>query len=643
MDIRSRKPIFAVAMEEQGANGSLPKKNIPISVGMRPTLEAERQKVRNIIPVKRVLYLSAIAVINALVIGIIARGLIALIALVTNLAFFGKFSLHEVELGHHTFGWTVILVPVIGGILVGFMAKYGSKAIRGHGIPEAMEQILTNKSKIPPRVTILKPLSAAISIGTGGPFGAEGPIISTGGAFGSFIGQASKVTDNERKILLAAGATAGMAAIFGSPFAAILLAIELLLFEFSPRSIIPVALSCLTGAACHIALFSSGPMFHMPAVAAPTYTALANYSIMGGIIGVFSALITRVVYLIEDGFEKLPIHWMWWPALGSIVVGVVGYIAPATLGVGYENISTALSGETTIQVLLVLCFLKLVSWAVSLGSGTSGGTLAPMLTIGGAAGALMGMGWLAVFPGSGINIPTAALVGMAAMFAGASRALLTSIVFALETTMQANTLTPLLGGCTAAYFVSFFLMENTIMTEKIARRGIHTPHSYAPDLLDTTRVKSIMKEAARLLSADNTIAEVRSWLAKEHISADVQRTFAVVDHDQRLVGTVNLYEITDGEKDPAAPITSILTPRTATIYEDNSLRVAVDMLAKLKPGLLPVVSRTDKNKLTGVIGYDDILNALRLQKYELEHMQRTISLKRRSFQIIVKGRKLWHK
>ncbi len=630
-------------MDKSKTDNSAPRKNIPISVSMRPTLEAERQKVRNIIPVKRVLYLSGIAVINAIVIGVIARGLIALIALVTNLAFFGRLSLHEVELGNFSFGWTVLLVPVIGGVLVGLMAKYGSKAIRGHGIPEAMEQILTNKSKIPPRVTILKPVSAAISIGTGGPFGAEGPIISTGGAFGSFIGQVSRVTNNERKILLAAGATAGMAAIFGSPFAAILLAIELLLFEFSPRSIIPVALSCITGAACHIAFFSSGPMFHMPAVEPPTYTALANYSLLGGVIGVFSAGITRVVYLIEDGFEKLPIHWMWWPALGAVVVGVIGYIAPSTLGVGYENISRALSGASTIQVLLVLCFLKLLSWAVSLGSGTSGGTLAPLLTIGGAAGALMGMGYLAVFPESGINVPTAALVGMAALFAGASRALLTSIVFALETTMQPNTLTPLLGGCTAAYFVSFFLMENTIMTEKIARRGIHTPHSYAPDILDSTLVRSIMRDAARLLSADNTVGQVRSWLERDRNEGDKQRVFAVIDRNHRLVGTVDLSVITDGRNSADTPITSILNSRLATIYEDNTLRVAVDMLAKLKPGLLPVVSRADKRTLLGVISHQDILQTLRMQKDELENMQRTLSLKRRGFQIIVRGRKLLHR
>ncbi|HYH55560.1 MAG TPA: chloride channel protein, partial [Anseongella sp.] len=451
-----------------------------------------------------------------------------------------------------------------------------------------------------------------------------------------------RVTANERKILLAAGATAGMAAIFGSPFAAILLAVELLLFEFSPRSIIPVALACITGAACHIAFFAPGPMLEMPAVAAPTYTALANYSVIGALIGIMSALITRIVYLIEDGFEKLPVHWMWWPAIGSIAVGVTGFFAPATLGVGYENISTAISGEASLQVLLVLFGLKFISWAVSLGSGTSGGTLAPLLTIGGAAGALIGTGWLAFFPESGINIPTAALVGMAAMFAGASRALLTSIVFALESTMQPNTLTPLLGGCTAAYFVSFFLMENTIMTEKIARRGVHTPHSYAPDTLDGITVKQLMREGVNLLSADNTIGEARSWLEAEQ-GAGREPAFVVMDKDQHLVGTVELAQIMSAQNAASAPITDILHPRNLSIYEDNVLRVAVDIMAKMKLGVLPVVSREEKNRITGIISYQDILQALRLQSEELEKMKRTISIKRRSFQVIVRGRQLFNR
>lgn len=358
--------------------------------------------------------------------------------------------------------------------------------------PEAMEKIILADSRIPPAITLLKPLSAAISIGTGGPFGAEGPIIATGGAFGSFTGQWIHISAAERKIVLAAGACAGMAAIFGSPLAAVLLAIELLLFEFSPRSVIPVALACVTGAGMHILLFGNQPVFVMPEIPTPSNMALAVYVLMGGLIGVVAAFVSRSVYWIEDGFEKLPIHWMWWPALGAVVIGVVGYFAPHTMGVGYDNIQRLLTGTAPLKVVAALCFLKYLSWSISLGSGTSGGTLAPLFTIGGALGALLGGLVLHYFPGSEINPATAALIGMAAMFAGASRAWLTSIVFSLETTGQIHGLLPLLGACVAAYFLSFFLMKGSIMTEKIQRRGVKTPDHYEPDILRNVAVRELV-------------------------------------------------------------------------------------------------------------------------------------------------------
>lgn len=465
---------------------------------------------------KRTFTVSCIAVLIAMAVSVIARLLIYLIDLVTNLAFHGRFSIAPASPADHThtLGLLVILVPVAGGIIVGLMALFGSRAIRGHGIPEAMEQILTNQSKIKPTITYLKPVSSAIAIGTGGPFGAEGPIIATGGALGSTIGQLLKITHNERKILLAAGATAGMSAIFGSPVAAIFLAIELLLFEFSPRSIIPVALACITGAAGHHFLFESGSVFFIEkTIAAPSNTALLLYSVMGIVIGVIAVGITKAVYFIEDAFEKLPIHWMWWPAIGGVAVGIIGYFAPRTLGVGYQNITEVLSGSLPIQIILNLCLLKFLSWVIALGSGTSGGTLAPLLTIGGATGALAGIALSYFFPQSGISISLTALVGMSAMFAGASRALLTSIVFALETTAQSNALLPLLASCTASYFVSFFLMENTIMTEKIARRGIKTPHSYFAHELATEeyeeeqRVISLKRRGLRLLSRSKKLVK----------------------------------------------------------------------------------------------------------------------------------------
>jgi CIC family chloride channel protein len=336
----------------------------------------------------RLITICIYAVVIALAISFIAKVLVSLINLVTNIAFYGSFSLGFNSPANNHLGAWVILVPATGGIIVGLMALYGSKAIRGHGIPEAMEQILVNESNIKPSITFLKPISSAIAIGTGGPFGAEGPIIATGGALGSTLGQLFKVTANERKIILAAGATAGMSAIFGTPIAAIFLAIELLLFEFSPKLILPVALACITGAAGHHLLFESGPVFPMPDLAIPSNLALGIYSFMGIILGLLSVGITKIVYSIEDAFEKLPIHWMWWPAIGGLAVGAYRFYAPHTLGVGYDNITGILSGSWPLQLVITLCLFKFLSWAIALGSGTSGGTLAPLLTIGGACGVL---------------------------------------------------------------------------------------------------------------------------------------------------------------------------------------------------------------------------------------------------------------
>ncbi|RFM26293.1 chloride channel protein [Deminuibacter soli] len=444
---------------------------------------------------KRVVYLCLQAILNAVIIGFVARGLVYLIDFITQLAFYHRFSFAPASPAGNRLGLLVIGVPITGSLIVGLMARYGSKAIRGHGIPEAMEKIMIDNSKIPWGMTFLKPLSAAVSIGTGGPFGAEGPIIATGGALGSVAGQLMHISAAERKIMLAAGSCAGMSAIFGSPLAAVLLAIELLLFEFSPRSIIPVTLACVTGAGMHLLLFESHPVFEMPAIPVASGSALIAYVAGGLLIGVAAAFITKAVYGVEDLFEKLPIHFMWWPAIGAVAVGVVGYFAPYTMGVGYSNISHLLEGNAPLQLILSLCVLKFISWVIALGSGTSGGTLAPLFTIGGALGAALGILGQHLFPDAGINIPTAALIGMAAMFAGASRAVLTSIVFALETTGQSNGLLPLLGACAAAYAVSFFLMKGSIMTEKIIRRGVKTPDAYEPDVLQGASVQQLYHAA----------------------------------------------------------------------------------------------------------------------------------------------------
>lgn len=608
---------------------------IPVSTSLASELQEDQTLSIARYDKKRLLQISGVCVLIALAISVIAKFLVYLIDIVTNLFFYGTFSIEYISpAGNHLGAW-VILIPAIGGFLVSLMALYGSKAIRGHGIPEAMEQILVNQSKIKPSITYLKPLSSAISIGTGGPFGAEGPIIATGGALGSTIGQLFKVTPNERKIILSAGATAGMSAIFGSPIAAIFLAIELLLFEFSPKSIIPVALACITGAAGHHLLFGAGPVFPMPDVVVPSNIALAVYSIMGLLIGVLSLGITKIVYYIEDGFEKLPVHWIWWPVIGGLGVGIIGYFYPYTLGVGYDNITRVLTGTVPLTLLLSLCFFKFLSWAIALGSGTSGGTLAPLLTIGGAAGAIMGTLINSSYPEAGLSIPIAAVVGMSAMFAGASRAFLTSIAFALETTMQSNALLPLLGACTGSYLVSFFFMRNTIMTEKIARRGIHTPHSFEPDLLEKLRVEEINGDDALILSADNTIAEVREWLNK---TADLESNyFVVVNQAEEFIGTISLTDVLSSKFKPETLIQHLIKHSPVSVMPHQSLRQAVELMAKADVEIVPVISADDT--LSGILTFKDIMAAYKRRLLDHEEADAHISLKRQSIRILSKGQK----
>jgi H+/Cl- antiporter ClcA len=618
----------------------LHKNGIPISPSLDYLNQQTNSTKKGYIQKKRLLQISLLSIGVAIAISLIAKVLISLIDLVTNIAFYGSFDLKFNSPANNHLGLWVIIIPAIGGVLVGLMALYGSKAIRGHGIPEAMEQILVNQSKIKPSIALLKPLSSAIAIGTGGPFGAEGPIIATGGALGSTLGQLFKITPNERKIILAAGATAGMSAIFGTPIAAIFLAIELLLFEFSPKAILPVALACITGAAGHQFLFESGPVFQMPELSSPSNMALGIYSFMGIIIGFISLGLTKIVYHIEDAFEKLPIHWMWWPAIGGLAVGVIGYFAPHTLGVGYDNIISVLSGKIPLALLLSLCFFKFLSWAIALGSGTSGGTLAPLLTIGGAAGAILGSITLLLFPNSDISIPMAALVGMSSMFAGASRAYLTSITFALEATMQSHALLPLLGACTASYLISFFFMENTIMTEKIARRGIYTPDSYEPDVLRKMTVADVLKANSMVISTKNRINEIRAFF---DLNPPLENHFMVTDQDDNFKGVVTLSSIYNKKHDANDPISEIMEQSAPGIKSNDNLATAVELMSKCDEEFLPVLSAKEENRVIGLLTYKDVLAAYKIHLKENQEAGINLSLKRQRIKILVRGRQLMHK
>ncbi len=580
---------------------------LPLAPSLGPSLENAAVAAHSTTVDLRVVTISGLSIAVAGLAALIAQLLTRLIAFFTNLAFYGRLSTEGMSpAGHHLGAW-VIAVPVIGGLVVGAMARYGSQAIRGHGIPEAMQQVLQNESRIPARMVWLKPLSAAIAIGTGGPFGAEGPIIATGGALGSLVGQLVATSASERKTLLAAGAAAGMAATFGTPVSAVLLAIELLLFEYRPRSLVPVALAAATGGAVRYALIGPAAMFTMPGLLPPTAAAFAGYLVIGALIGAASVAITRAVYGIEDAFEHLPVHFMWWPALGGLVVGGVGYFAPKTLGVGYDNIEQILGNHLLTAAIVVLCFAKLVSWSMALGSGTSGGTMAPLFTIGAGLGATLGSLLLRVSPELGIDLKVAALVGMASMFAGASRALLASVVVVFEMTRQPLALLPLLGACTTAFLSSSLLMRNSIMTEKIERRGVRALTEYTADFLERVAARDCGLCAVVTLRAEQSVATTRDWLAS-HAAGSSHQGFPVVDADERMIGVLTRRDLFDAE-DAALPLRALIQRPPVVIHDDQTLRAAADIMAREHIGRLPVVTRAEPQRVLGILTRSDLIEA----------------------------------
>lgn len=606
LDMNAPRPVVTEQPPHPVKNNS----PIPVSPILDAMLDEPQAPRTRIVVDSRVLKLCLLALLLGVLMAGMSQVLIRLIYFFTNLSFYGRLSILPVSPSENHLGLWVLVIPVIGGIVVGVMARFGSKAIRGHGIPEAMEQVLTNSSRIPARITILKPLSAAISIGTGGPFGAEGPIIATGGALGSLIGQLLQTNAIERKTLLAAGAAAGMSATFGSPVSAVLLAVELLLFEYRPRSIIPVALASATAAGLRLQIEGHGAMFPMPAMADPSSLALLFYIALGAFVGAVAVGITKIVYGIEDLFEHLPLHWMWWPAIGGLAIGIVGYFYPQTLGVGYANIAGALDATLLPRAALLLFLMKFISWSISLGSGTSGGTLAPLLTLGGCLGSALGLWTQHVLPQLGVDPRVAALVGMAAMFVGAARAFLASIVFAFEITLQPSGLLPLLMGCSAASLASWSLMRFSIMTERIARRGIRTTGEYSADVLGQILVGSIALRTVVVLRSGQTIQEVRKWIADEAEGSSHQG-FPVVDDREILVGVITRRNLLHAKLAPERPLKELIAGVPKFVYSDNTLREATEHMVRHDIGRLPVMSRHAPPRLVGILTRSDILQAFR--------------------------------
>jgi H+/Cl- antiporter ClcA/CBS domain-containing protein len=552
----------------------------------------------------------------ALVVGAAGAGaawlLLKLIAGVTNLVWFGRLSVAAVSMADAHRGPWMVAAPALGGLVIGLMARFGSEKIRGHGIPEAIEAILIGGSRMSPKVAVLKPLSSAISIGTGGPFGAEGPIIMTGGAIGSLFAQFFHMSAAERKTLLVAGSAAGMTAIFGTPVAAILLAVELLLFEWKPRSFIPVAAASIIAIGLRPLLFGHGPLFPSAGAAPPVWWALGACVAVGIAAGLLSSLLTKSLYVLEDWFERLPIHWMWWPALGGLVVGLGGLIEPRALGVGYDVIGDLISTRLAVSAVVALLVVKAGVWLVSLSSGTSGGVLAPLLILGGA------MGWIA-----GLMLPGEAafwaLVGMAAILGGTMRAPLTGAVFAVELTGDLHLLSPVIAASAAAYAVTVLLMKRSILTEKIARRGQHITREYAIDPFDLIRVSEVMVREVDTLRADMTIAQ-----AVEAVEDGRRRIYPVIDAAERPVGLMSRAEALRWSAETPEPGETlgerISDAGLATVRPDDVAARAVDLMLAHDMGRLPVTDG-ETGRLVGLVTRKHLLEVRRASRQSEDQRQ----------------------
>jgi CIC family chloride channel protein len=574
----------------------------------------------------RVIPISLLAMVIGVVCAFVALALLRLIGLFTNLFYFGRWSTALVSPAGNHLGVYSVLVPIGGALVIGVMARYGSERIRGHGIPEAIESILLNGSRIEPKVALLKPISSAISIGSGGPFGAEGPIIMTGGAVGSMIAQLFHLTSAERKTLLVAGAAGGMSATFASPVAAVLLAVELLLFEWKPRSLIPVALATAMAAVVRRYILGFGPLFPVPAH--PLFIGpmgLLGCVLVGLLAGVLSALLTVSVYAAEDAFQHLKIHWMWWPAIGGLAIGLGGLVFPQALGVGYDTIGALLQGSVTTKVILGVLLVKWFIWAVSLGSGTSGGVLAPLLMMGGALGGLEAM----FLPNEGLGFWP--LISMGAILGGTMRSPFTSIVFAFELTHDANVFLPLLVASVIAHGFTVLTLKRSILTEKVARRGYHLSREYAVDPLEILFVREVMRSKVVVLPAASTVGEV--WHSLRVDGRQEQRLLPVVDTVGRLVGVVTRGDLSErmAQNEDAAfgwPLGDLVRTSAVEAYPDEPLRVVVYRMAEKACTRMPVVDRSTRQFL-GLISLNDLLKAR--SRHLEEERRREQSIKFRLF------------
>ena len=567
----------------------------------------------------RIGFISLLAALVGILAGLIAYLLYDLIGLFTNLAYYHEWSFHFRSPENTHLGPWIIVTPVIGGLIVGFMAKYGTDKIKGHGIPEAMEAVLTSRSRIQAKVAILKPLSAAIAIGTGGPFGAEGPIIQTGGAFGSLVGQFISTTAAERKVLLACGAGAGMAATFNTPIAGVILAIELLLFEFRSRSFIPLVIACTLATSVRSVLLGQHSMFTMGNVDFDVLRGLPYYLVLGLLCGVAAIAFTKSLYWVEDQFDRLPISDLWHPAIGALALGVIGFFVPRVLGVGYDTISDILNNNLALKLLILIAVFKALALVISLGSGTSGGLLAPMFMSSAALGGVFAMTVNLIIPSAHLSPGAYALVAMAAVFGAASRATFAFIVFAFEITRDYNAILPLMLGCVIADLIALRYLPSSIMTEKLARRGLSVPEEYEAAALKLVRVGEVMRKDVQPIPPEMTAGELAARMARGEPGFNLTQGLPIASSDGQLLGIVTQSDLLRAIKaDPQGkiPVLEAGTRNPIVAYPDEMVFDALFRTLQNNIGRLPVVSRENPEQMVGYLNRSSILSAWTRQMEE---------------------------
>lgn len=561
----------------------------------------------------RLLRVSVFAAIIGIISGVIAFMLLQIIAVLTHMFFYGEWAWGLPNIVENPLGWWLPLLPALGGLAVGIMARKAPQ-IKGHGIPEAMEAVLFKGSRISPKIALLKPFSAAIAIGTGGPFGAEGPIIQTGGAIGSLMGQLFDTTPAERKVLLGCGAAAGMAATFSTPISAVIMSIELLLFEFKSRSFIPLVIASTLATNVHFITFGWGPLFKVGYSDFGLPGQIPYYIGLGLLCGIVAVIMTKTLYFTEDLFDKMPGSHIWRPAVGGAIFGLMAVAAPRILGVGYGTITDILNNRLEIGLLCAIMVFKFVGMIVTLGSGTSGGLLAPSFMSSAAMGGLYAISINYLNPGADLEPSAYALAAMAAVFGAASRSTFAFIVFAFEITRNYNAILPIMLVAVIADYICLALLKDTIQTEKLVRRGLKINQDYEPDPLQQLVVREVMKTLVPTLSADLLVKD-----AARDTSFHQHKILPIVASDGSILGLITRGDVLRSLQLEPEGTMSVLQAGASDLivaYPDEFLNVAVVRMIDYKLSDLPIVERGDERRLLGILGCESIVRAYEKRYYE---------------------------